>query len=293
MVRIVADSTCDLSDELLDKYDITIVPLHIVLDEKEFRDEEEICADEIYQWVEENQMLPKTSAVALEDVLEIMEPMLEVDDEIIVLCISEEMSTTANIFRMAAEELGALNKVTVVNSENLSTGIGHLVIEAAIMAKEGRCRKEILEKIDVLKPMVRSSFVVDTLSYLQRGGRCSSVSALAGGMLNIHPMIVVQNGTMEAGKKYRGKMPKVIIDYVRDLELELKRARTERVFVTHSGCEQELIDLVYEYLNALNYFDEILVTRAGGVISSHCGPGTLGVLYIATKDSVIYDGEDM
>lgn len=280
MVRIVADSTCDLSDELLDGYDITIVPLHIVLDGKEYRDEEEICADEIYQWVEENQMMPKTSAVGLEDVMEEMEPILKRNDEIIAFCISEEMSTTANVFRMAAEELGALDKISVINAENLSTGIGHLVIEAAIMAKEGKCRNEILERIDVLKPLVRSSFVVDTLSYLQRGGRCNSASALAGGMLNIHPMIVVQNGTMEEGKKYRGKMSKVILNYVKDMEQELKQAKADRVFITHSGCEQELIDLVYEYLKELNYFEEILITRAGGVISSHCGPGTLGVLYI-------------
>lgn len=280
MIRIIADSTCDLSEELLDKYDISIVPLHIVLGEKEYRDEEEICADEIYQWVNENQEMPKTSAVGLEDAIEVIEPILKNDDEIIIFCISEKMSTTANIFYMAADELDALDRISIVDSENLSTGIGHLVIEAAIMAKEGKQKNEILEEINILKTKVCSSFVVDTLSYLQRSGRCSSISAITGELLNIHPMIVVKNGTMRAEKKYRGKMSKVILNYVKDMEPELRQAKRERVFITHSGCKQEVIDAVYKYLEDLNYFEEILITRAGGVISSHCGPGTLGVLYL-------------
>jgi DegV family protein with EDD domain len=127
---------------------------------------------------------------------------------------------------------------------------------------------------------VRSSFVVDTLVYLHRGGRCNSVAALAGGVLKLHPKIVVANGSMSADKKYRGKIGKVIIDYVKDLESELTNADKDRVFITHSGCEQEIIDEVYTYLENLHHFDEILITRAGGVISSHCGPGTLGVMYI-------------
>lgn len=280
MIRIIADSTCDLSEELLDKYDISIVPLHIVLGEKEYRDEEEICADEIYQWVNENQEMPKTSAVGLEDAIEVIEPILKNDDEIIIFCISEKMSTTANIFYMAADELDALDRISIVDSENLSTGIGHLVIEAAIMAKGGKQKNEILEEINILKTKVCSSFVVDTLSYLQRSGRCSSISAITGELLNIHPMIVVKNGTMRAEKKYRGKMSKVILNYVKDMEPELRQAKRERVFITHSGCKQEVIDAVYKYLEDLNYFEEILITRAGGVISSHCGPGTLGVLYL-------------
>ena len=130
------------------------------------------------------------------------------------------------------------------------------------------------------KEKVKASFVVDTLTYLHRGGRCSSVAALVGGVLKLHPRIVVSEGAMSADKKYRGKMDKVILDYVKDMEDAMLEADKERVFVTHSGCEQELIDKVCTYLKDLNYFEEILVTRAGGVISSHCGPGTLGVLYV-------------
>ena len=134
--------------------------------------------------------------------------------------------------------------------------------------------------IEELKPLVSASFVVDTLTYLHRGGRCSSVAALAGGVLKLHPKIVVENGKMDANKKYRGKMSAVIKSYVQDLEEDLKNAKKDRVFITHSGCDQSILDEIHGYLAELNIFDEILVTRAGGVISSHCGPGTLGVLFI-------------
>ena len=281
MVKIIADSTCDLSRELVEKYNIDIVPLHIVLGEKEYLDSVEITPDEIYEWADKNEDTPKTSAVGFDDALDIIKKMSDENDEIIVFTISEKMSTTANVFRMAVDELDLSDKVTVIDSANLSTGIGLMVIKASLMAKQGKNMNEICTEIEKIKSKVCSSFVVDTLTYLHRGGRCSSVAALVGGVLKLHPKIVVSEGSMSANKKYRGKMDKVILDYVKDMEEELKSADKERVFITHSGCEQEIIDKVYEYLKSLNYFDEILVTRAGGVISSHCGAGTLGVLYIA------------
>lgn len=280
MVKIIADSTCDLSRELIDKYDISIIPLHIVLGEKEYKDGSEISSEDIYQWSDDNKTTPKTSAVSIDDTLDALKPVLEFGNEAVMFCISEQMSTTGNVFRMAAEELGAEDKVSVIDSANLSTGIGQLVIEAAIMAKRGKTREEITAAMEQLKPLVRASFVVDTLVYLHRGGRCSSVEAMAGGILKLHPKIVVEDGAMEATKKYRGKMDSVIMNYVKDMEEDLMKARKARVFITHSGCGQEIVDQVSAYLKSLNHFDEILVTHAGGVISSHCGPGTLGVLYI-------------
>ena len=280
MIRIAADSTCDLSQELIDKYKISIIPLHIVLEDKEYNDGVDINPDEIYEWSDKNNTTPKTSAVGFEDAENAIKPIADTDDEMIIFTISEKMSTTANVFRMAAEELEIEDRVSVIESANLSTGIGLLVIEAAIMVAEGKTRKEIVECIEDLKPRVRSSFVVDTLTYLHRGGRCSSVAALAGGMLKLHPKIVVENGAMLATKKYRGKMDSVILDYAKEMEEDLKQAKKDRVFITHSGCNQETIDSVKEYLESLGQFEEILITRAGGVISSHCGPGTLGVLFI-------------
>lgn len=280
MIKIVSDSTCDLSKELIEKYDIQIVPLHIVLGEKEYLDSVEITPDEIYAWADANEDTPKTSAIGFEEAMDIVKQVKDTEDEMIVFTISGKMSTTANVFRMVIEELELENKVSVIDSANLSTGIGLVVLKAADMVKEGKSRTEICQEIEEVKRKVQASFVVDSLTYLHRGGRCSSVAALAGGVLKLHPKIVVTDGAMTADKKYRGKMDKVILDYVKDMEEALKEANKERVFITHSGCEQEIIDKVYAYLKDMDYFNEILITRAGGVISSHCGPGTLGVLYI-------------
>lgn len=279
-VKIISESTCDLSKELVEKYNISILPLHIVLGEVEYKDGEEIGPDEIYKWADENKTTPKTSAIAITDVMDEYEKWLREYDEIVIFSISGKMSTTVNVMRMGADELEVEDRVFVVDSENLSTGSGLLVIEAAIMAQEGKSAKEIVACIEELKSRVKASFVVDTLTYLHRGGRCSGVAALAGSALKLHPKIVVEDGAMKPDKKYRGKMKKVILDYVKEMEENLLGAKKDRVFITHSGCEAEVLESVEEYLKELNYFDEILITRAGGVISSHCGPGTLGVLYL-------------
>ena len=283
MIKIISDSTCDLSKELIQKYDIAILPLHIHLDEKEYQDGVTITPDEIYTWADANNTTPKTSAASMIEVIELFEPYIKNGDEIIAFSISSTMSANNNVMRLAAEDLEAEDKIHVIDSANLSTGIGLLVIEAAIMAKEGRTAGEIVARIEELKPLVSASFVVDTLTYLHRGGRCSSVAALAGGALKLHPKIVVENGKMGANKKYRGKMNSVILSYAKDLEEELKMAKKDRVFITHSGCENDIINEMRNYLESLEKFDEILVTRAGGVISSHCGPGTLGILFIKGK----------
>ena len=282
-VKIIADSTCDLSKELLEKYEISILPLHIVLGDKEYKDGLEILPDEIYAWSNANKEAPKTSAASISDAMELFESNLKNHDEIICFSISGQMSTTVNVMRMAAEELAAEDKIHIIDSENLSTGGGLLVIEAAIMASAGKSGKEIVNAIEQLKSQVRASFIVDTLTFLHRGGRCSGVAALAGGALKLHPKIVVENGGMKPDKKYRGKMSSAILTYAKELEPQLKDAKTDRVFITHSGCTDEIIQNIYDFVKELNLFDEILITRAGGVISSHCGPGTLGVLFIANN----------
>lgn len=280
MVRIVADSTCDLSKALVEKYDITILPLHILLGEEEFLDGVTIAPEDIYKWSDENKTTPKTSAAGIDETLDVLKPILAAGDEVVLFSIASGMSTTNNVFRMAVEELGAEVHVRVIDSANLSTGIGLQVIEAACMAKEGKTLDEIAAAIEEIKPRVRASFVVDTLTYLHRGGRCSGLAALAGGMLKLHPKIVVKNGVMGADKKYRGKIGSAIMNYAQDMEEALLKAKKDRVFITHSGCDREVVDNVRGYLESLNVFDEILETRAGGVVSSHCGPGTLGVLFI-------------
>ena len=281
MVKIISDSTCDLSKELLEKYDIDILPLHVILGNDDFRDGVDITPDQIYRWSDDNRQTPKTAAVSVEEAEKGFAPYVNAGDEVVCFAISESMSSTANAMRLAAQRLHAEDKITVIDSANLSTGVGLLVIEAANMAREGKTAQQIAQTVEQLKPRVRASFVVDTLTFLHRGGRCSGAAALVGSTLRLHPRIAVENGKMAPGKKYRGRMSRAIMEYVKDMEPNLKTARTDRVFITHSGCDQADLDAVRAYLEGLNRFGEILITRAGSVISSHCGPGTLGVLFIS------------
>lgn len=280
MVKIVSDSTCDLTDELLAKYDIKMVPLHIVLGTQEYRDRSEITQDEIFEWAEANKTTPKTSAISYSDAMEVIKPIIEDGDEVIAFVISEPMSTTGNVFRMVAQDTVAPERVHVFDTQNLSNGVGILAVEASIMAQKGMTAAAIIEELEKIRPLVNTSFVVDTLTYLARGGRCSSVVALAGGVLKLHPKIFLEGGAMDVGKKYRGAMHGVVLSYIKDMEEELLAARKDRIFLVSAKQDPEVVGQVREYLESLNHFDEILETVAGGVISSHCGPGTLGVIFI-------------
>jgi len=277
-IKIIADSTCDLSEDIIKKYDISIVPLCILLDGKSYFDGLEITPDEIFRWSDENETTPKTAAITFEKTLEVFKPFMDNGDDIIFFGISSHMSSTCNVPRI----LGAqedYDRIFVIDSENLSTGIGLQVIKAAELAFEGRTAEEIVDMINADRAKVRASFVVDTLTFLARGGRCTAITAIMANTLKLHPMIIVKDGKMGVGKKYRGRMSVALSAYVDDLSSQLVNADSKRVFITHSGCEQAIIDLVKERIEALGYFEEILITQAGGVISSHCGPNTLGVLF--------------
>ena len=277
-IRIVSDSTCDLSPDLIEKYDITIIPLCVVMGEKSYYDGIEVTPDEIYKWADENKTTPKTAALAFDKTLEILKPFMDAKEDIIFMGISSKMSTTFNVVRLIGEQ-EEYDRLFVVDSLNLSTGIGLQVIKAAEMAANGSSAEEIVEVIRNASDRVRASFCVDTLTYLARGGRCSAATALVGSMLKLHPMIVVKDGSMGVAKKFRGKMPVVLNSYFNELQDSLLNAEPDRVFITHSGCDPEIIEQVKALLLGLDYFGEILITRAGGVISSHCGPGTLGILF--------------
>lgn len=280
-VTIISDSTCDLSKELKERYQIETFPLHVNLGEEQYSDGVDITAEDIYAWSDETKQTPKTSTLSPFEAEECLEKHLAGGKDVICFCISETMSSCVNVMRMAARSLGSEDRVFVVDSKNLSTGIGLQIIEAAIMADEGMGAKEIVEAVSAMQSRVRASFVVDTLTYLHRGGRCSGLAAMVGGTLGLHPYISVVDGKMQPGKKYRGRMNKTIMHYVEDLRPELEKAKCDRVFITHSGCDEEIIANVKAYLEEMNYFNEILITQAGCVVTSHCGPGTLGVLFVA------------
>ncbi len=280
MVKIFSDSTCDLSKELVERYNITIIPLYVRLGDEEFLDGVNISPQELYKWSDEHGETPKTAAPGISDIEKLLSP--DGDDEYVIFTISSSMSASNSNAKLAAEDLGIAERVHVIDSANLSTGIGLLVIRAAELAAEGKSAAEIVTEIEAVKDKVRASFVIDTLVYLYRGGRCSGLAAMLGTALKLHPRIAVADGTMHPEKKYRGNSHKYVLDYVKDMEPSLKKARKERVFITHSGCDEEIVASVKKYLQDLGHFDEILETRAGSVVSSHCGPGTLGVLFIDT-----------
>ena len=278
MIKIVSDSTCDLSQELTKKYEISIIPLCITLGEDTYLDGIDITPSEIYKWSDEHNATPKTSAVPFDKIESTLKPMIEAGDDIIFIGISEEMSSTCNRVRIFAEDTG-YDRLFVINSKNLSTGIGLQVLRAAELRDAGKSAEDIVSEIEGARDLVRASFVIDTPTFLARGGRCTAVEAFMANALKLHPEILVKDGKMGAGRKVRGKPSVAVMAYVDGLMPALKVADTRRVFITHSGSDREIIDAVKEKLVALDRFDEILVTQAGGVISSHCGPNTLGVLF--------------
>ena len=277
-IHIFADSTCDLSEELIEKYQITVIPLCIILDDKSYYDKVELTPEEIFRWADEKKTTPKTAAVSFEYAEKLLAPCLEAGDDVIFFGISEEMSTTCNVMRLVGQD-HPNGRLFVVDSRNLSTGIGLQVLRAAELAEQGFSAEEIVSAVEQERGKVRASFVVDTLTYLARGGRCSGATALVASTLKLHPCIKVVDGKMIVGKKYHGSVEKALLRYEKDLEEELLRADHRRVFITHSGTAPEVVTTIRNRLEELDYFQEIHETVAGGVISSHCGPGTLGILF--------------
>ena len=205
MVKIISDSTCDLSPELVNRYDIDILPLHILLGEKEYKDGKNITPDEIFAWSDAHKTTPKTSAPSLVDAIEILKPYVEEKREVICFSISSSMSTSGNVMRLAADELEASDFVTVIDSANLSTGIGLQVVEAAVMAQAGKSAAEI-KKILTDQKLDSSIYItLDTLKYLKKGGRITPAAAAIGTVLNLKPVLQIQGEKLDAYAKVRGK----------------------------------------------------------------------------------------
>lgn len=280
MIRISCDSTADLSAELYQKYNIARMPLYINLAGHEYEDGIDITADRLFELVKETGELPMTAARNIDDFIEYIKGVKAEGgaDEVIHFAISGEFSTTCNMAKMAAKEMEG---VYVVDSRNLSTGIGLSVLAACEMAASGMKAEEIVRIVeDDIIPKVDASFVLDTLSFMAKGGRCSSVVALGANLLKLKPSIEVVEGKMRVGKKYRGSLEHCLKLYIADRLADLDGIRPDRIFVTSSGCSKEIQEACVAQVKALGYFKEILCTEAGCTVSSHCGPGTLGVLFI-------------
>lgn len=276
-IIISSDSTCDLSAELKERYGVKIIPLGVTLGTQVYRDGVDIYPDFIYEHHTKTGELPKTTAANVGECIDYFTDLTKDGDAVIHFTISSTMSSTYNNSCLAASEF---DNVYVIDSKNLSTGGGLLVVAAAEMAKSGMEAKAIVEELEKLVPCVDASFVIDSLEYLHKGGRCSALAMLGANLLKLKPCIEVKNGVMGVGKKYRGVYGKVLTEYVNERLTNVDDIDTSRVFVTHAGCAPEIVDSVLEQVKATGIFKEVFLTRAGCTVSSHCGANTLGVLFI-------------
>ncbi len=281
-IKISADSTCDLSPDLIVRYDIGISPLYIVRDGESLVDGVDITPDEIYAHVEAGGSMCSTAAVSVYDYVEFFRKELESADAVVHFHISGDMSACYQNACIAAAEVG---NVYPVDARNLSTGIGLLVLEAAELAREGELTaQEIQQRMNQRRELLDVSFVVEQLGYLRKGGRCSSVAALGANMLSLRPCIQVKDGKMGVGKKYRGAYQKCLLQYVKERLEGRDDIDPHRIFITESGgFTPEEVAEVEAAVRGYQPFEEVLHTRAGCTVSSHCGPRTLGILYFHTK----------
>ncbi|MBQ8203015.1 MAG: DegV family protein [Clostridia bacterium] len=276
-IVITSDSTTDLGPALIERYNVSTIPLGVTLGDKTYRDGVDITPDDIYEHHRKTGELPKTTAANVGECIDFFRPFAEAAKTVIHFTISSEMSSTYNNTCLAASEF---ENVYVIDSRNLSTGGGLLVVAAAEMANSGLEAKKIVEKIEELKANVDASFIIDSLDYLHKGGRCSALSVLGANLLKLKPCIEVKNGTMGVGKKYRGKYADVIKDYVLERLGDGSDIDLDRVFVTHAGCDEAIVNSVVELVKNTLPFKEVFVTRASCTISAHCGADTLGVLFV-------------
>lgn len=274
-ICISAESTIDLPRELLDEFDIKTVPFTITLGEKTGLDGV-TTPEEIFDYVDRTGVLPKTSAVNIGQFMEHFQGLLKDYDEVIHFSLSSEFSSAyQNAYNVANE----LEHVHIVDSRSLSTGIALLAIYASKLVKEGLGVEEIIKKVSERIPNDQASFVLATVDYLYKGGRCSALAKLGAMLFRIRPQILVSDGKMGPGKKYNGKQVDCVVNYCRDTLEQFNNPDLEIGFVTHSGATQDMIDAA---VNAMKNrgFKRVLITTAGATISSHCGPKCLGILYI-------------
>lgn len=277
-VKLFTDSTCDLTDEILKKYDISMVPLYVHFNEDTFKDREEINTTELYQKVVEYDTLPTTAAPSPGDFYNAFKPFVDEGREILFIGISSLISSTVQNATIAKNDLEAAS-IEIVDTYNLSTGEGLILLKAANYIEEGLCLEEIGENLRGFVPKLQSSFVVDTLDYLHKGGRCSAIQLFFSSVLKIRPIIKIVEGKMAVGEKVRGKMEKALDLMIEDVLSRKGRIDSNRIFLTHSMA-QASVDYVKAALEKELDNPEIIITETGCVVASHCGKGTLGVLYM-------------
>lgn len=284
-VKIITDSTCDLGLELAQKYDIEVIPLYVVFGDKSYVDGVEITTQQIYDKVKELNELPKTSAITQPIVYDVFKKWVDLGYDVIYTGISSQMSRTYQTAMLAKEEFEN-GRVFVVDSKNLSTGIGLLVLKACMDRDKGLSAEEIVKNMEYNALRCKVQFAIEKMDYLHKGGRCTGIARFFGTLLKIKPIIFVREGKMSVGRKPIGKM-KVALDSMLNMlkeDKEKDNVDPEFIFVTDS-IAPESYEYLYPKVKELFPNSEVIHTTAGGVIASHCGPGTIGILYIC-KDIV-------
>lgn len=278
-VKITCDSTCDLSQKFYTENQIEVIPMVISLGEDTFFDGVDVHPKDIFAYAEATGTLPKTGAPSIGTYSEVFHRLTESGYDVVHISLSSSLSSGYSNARIAAEEM---ENVWTVDSLNLSSGSGLLVIAAAELAEAGKSGREIFEALEELKTRLDSSFVLQTLEYLKMGGRCSPLKALGANMLKLRPEIVVstQTGTMSVGTKYRGNIERSVTDYICGRLENRTDIDLGRIILCHSGVPEEILEKCRKLILQLQPFEELIDATAGCTISSHCGPACLGVLFI-------------
>lgn len=275
-IAITCDSVCDLSQELIKQNNISILPISIILGDETFSDGVNINSQKIFDYVAKNKQLPKTSAINEFQYAEFFKEHLDGVDALIHFTISSDMSSCFNNAKKAAN---TLKNVYVIDSRNLSTGVGLQVLYACMLRDKGEKPENIVKKVEARKQFVQASFVVERLDYLYKGGRCSALQLLGANLLKIRPSIIVKNGKMDVHKKYRGKMKDVVKDYIKDTLNEFNTYDKSICFITYSSATEDMVEAAKSTLKEFANFENVYITTAGATVTSHCGENTLGILY--------------
>jgi DegV family protein with EDD domain len=279
-IKITSDSTCDLPRELLERYEVEVIPLSIIQGGIAKKDGVEIIPEDIYRHVAGGGDLPTTSAISVGEYQDRFTRLSPQYDAVIHINIGAAFSSCHQNARIAAAEF---SNVYVVDSRNLSTGHGHVVMEAALAAERGASAEEIVQQLNSLTGRVEASFVMDQLDYMVKGGRCSAVTMLGANLLKLKPCVEVRDGVMGVGKKYRGSFEKCLRDYVKDRLNGRDDICYDHLFLVYASDMAETVSMVREEVAKYAHFDQIIETRAGCTVCSHCGPGTLGIMFIRSR----------
>lgn len=275
-VKIFADSSCDLSPELIKRYNVGIVPLYITCGEDTFRDNDDITVDGLFAYVKQHGKLPKTSAPPPADYINFFQPFIDADMEIVYIALNSGFSASYQNACIAANKLPNIH---IIDSQNISSCIGLLVIKASEMADEGKSASEIAQYIESIKHTPNAVFVLDRLDYAAKGGRCSILTAFGANLLRLRPCLEVKKGVLSVGKKFRGSFEQVALEYTKYV-LSFKNIDFSRLFISYTAMSKDILDKVIETVKSLTNFKEIFITRTGCTIATHGGPNTLAVFYL-------------